>query len=139
VFANAGAEHVWPLVKILRLSDRALAEIKDAPSTRSRPVATHGARYIQHRVYNDSRIKQGLARNLQGDDLVGAVQSATVAEFQRVHDWIHAQNLKDYLQVFFKNTGKVQAMHEDLSRGKLGKTPDTGEVKKNLGFQFDVQ
>ncbi len=59
-FDGATAEKVFPLVKVLRISDSALASIKSGTTIKARPLATHGAKYIQYRVFNHSDVKQAM-------------------------------------------------------------------------------
>ncbi|MCC7423638.1 MAG: AIPR family protein [Planctomycetaceae bacterium] len=111
------ADELWLLVKILRASERALAKLKEnAPSSRHKHVATHGMRYVQYRVMNDSLVKQLRGRHSLSDgELEQVVSQATELHFEKIAAYIAAQHDRDYLQTLFKNTAKVKAIDDALN------------------------
>jgi AIPR protein len=111
------AEKVWMLVRILRASTRTLDKHKTASlSARHRHVATHGARYVQYRVMNDSLVKSLFGRHSVGDEeLLKIVGEATDEHFASVVEHISRHLSQEYLQTLFKNTQKVKAMDDELN------------------------
>jgi hypothetical protein len=129
------AEVVWLQVRILRASGRALDKHKSASLTpRHRHVATHGARYVQFRVFNDPLIKSLFGRHvLPDDELQRIVTEATDEHFDAVVKYISEHLSGEYLQTLFKNTQKVKAMNDALDAPQP--TDSDRAVQRGLHFR----
>ena len=90
---------------------------KTARSARHKQVMTHGARYIEHRVLCDSKVKalRGTP-SVSDEDLATIVFEAMSKQCQSVTDYILDNHEKEYLQVLFKNTVKVKGIQSGLLR-----------------------
>lgn len=119
VFSGANADRIFTLVKVLRMSGHVLTEIKEQDG-RLRMVASHGARYIQYRVFSDAQLKQYIGSGKAVTDLEAHVRDITFREFARVEQWVKAHWQFSYPQVFFKNTESVLLMHREINSVKEG-------------------
>jgi hypothetical protein len=110
----------WRAVRIYRHAVQTLAIARSSLVGRRKHAATHGARYIVHRVFNDGRIKQ-LRGEWATQESLESIASVTVEHVNLVVE--HLYGASGYLQVLFKNTDRVRQLDKDLRGGSTPADP----------------
>jgi hypothetical protein len=105
------AEDAWRAVRIYRHAVQTLANDRAALTGRKKQGATHGARYIVHRVFNDGRVKK-LRGEWATQDALDTIAAVATEHMELVVR--HLDQVSGYLQVLFKNTDRVRELDAAL-------------------------
>jgi len=127
------SEEVWRSVRIYRLCVLALSQERNTSSGRPQQVATHGARYIIYRVFNDPKIKS--IRGEWSKDTATAIKDATLTHLGQITAYL--ENATGYLQVLFKNTDRVKGLDESLA-GAGGSSSSERVKRQEIGRQQEL-
>jgi predicted Zn finger-like uncharacterized protein len=103
----------WDGGGFMHFAVQALARERAAFIGRRKQGATHGGRYIVHRVFRDGRVR-ALRADVSSPEALETIAAVTAEHMELVVS--HLERASGYLQVLFKNTDRVRQLDQDLAK-----------------------